>query len=146
MVGGCILRIKEHDEKPIRYDNVHGDWINLQYVTEAKLNTTSSTEAELVGAYDAMSQIIWTRNFLMAQNFKVSHNILLQENKSDMLLEKNGTASSSKNTWHDNVRYFFIKHRIASGEVELQYCPTEEMIGDFFTKPLQEKNSLYSER
>jgi hypothetical protein len=36
-----------------------------------------------------------------------------------------------------NVRYYFIKDRIDSGEVCLEHCPTAEMIADFFTKPLQ---------
>jgi len=32
-----------------------------------KLNTKSSTEAELVGIDDAMGQVLWTRHFLAAQ-------------------------------------------------------------------------------
>ena len=51
--------------------------------------------------------------------------------------EKNGRASSSKRTRHINIRYFFVTDKIKSGEVAVQYCPTDEMISDFFTKPLQ---------
>jgi hypothetical protein len=54
-----------------------------------------------------------------------------------MQLEKNGRASSGKRTRHINIRYFFIKDRVASGEIKLEWCPTKEMIGDFFTKALQ---------
>ena len=32
-----------------------------------------------------------------------------------------------------------MKDRIVNGEIEVVYCPTDEMIGDFFTKPLQWK-------
>jgi hypothetical protein len=53
-----------------------------------KLSTTSSTDSELVGAYNVMSQVMWTQYFLLAQNVKVSHNILLQDNKSAILPEK----------------------------------------------------------
>jgi hypothetical protein len=35
------------------------------------INTKSSTEAELVGVDDGMPLMIWTRNFLQAQGFKV---------------------------------------------------------------------------
>jgi hypothetical protein len=35
------------------------------------------------------------------------------------------------------VRYFFITDRIASKDVSVEYCPTGDMIADFFTKPLQ---------
>jgi hypothetical protein len=36
-----------------------------------------------------------------------------------------------------NIRYFFIADRAKNGELRIEYCPTEKMIGDFFTKPLQ---------
>ena len=36
-----------------------------------------------------------------------------------------------------NVRYFFITDREKKGEVKLDYCPTDSMVADFFTKPLQ---------
>ena len=35
------------------------------------------------------------------------------------------------------MRYFFIADRIKAKQVRIEYCPTEHMIGDFFTKPLQ---------
>ena len=35
--------------------------------TRQKLNTKSSTEAELVGVDDVMPQVMWTRYFLEAQ-------------------------------------------------------------------------------
>jgi hypothetical protein len=41
-----------------------------------------------------------------------------------MKLEENGNSSSGKCT-----RYFDIKYTI-------KYCPTEEMVADFMTKPL----------
>jgi hypothetical protein len=54
-------------------------------------------------------------------------------------LEKNGAASSSKRTKHLNIRFFFITDRIRNKELSVEYCPTGEMIADYFTKPLQGK-------
>ena len=54
-----------------------------------------------------------------------------------MLLEKNGRGSSGKRTRHINIRHFFVADRIASKEVKVEYCPTGDMLADFFTKPLQ---------
>jgi hypothetical protein len=54
-----------------------------------------------------------------------------------MLLERNGRRSSSKRTCHINIRYYFVTDRIEANEVTVEYCPTGEMMGDFFTKPLQ---------
>ena len=105
--------------------------------TKQKINTKSSTECELVGGDDFMPAICWTRYFVDAQAYHVVDNIMFQDNKSSILLEKNGKASSSKRTKHINVRYFFITDRIAKGELSVTWCPTGDMIGDFMTKPLQ---------
>jgi len=105
--------------------------------TKLKLNTRSSTESELVGVDDLMPSILWTHQFLKAQGYDVNENILYQDNKSSILLEKNGRASSSKRTRHIAIRYFFVTDRIAKGELSIEWCPTAEMIADFMTKPLQ---------
>ena len=55
---------------------------------------------------------------------------------STMLLANNGRASSSKRTRHINIRYFFITDRIGRREIAIKYCPTDDMIADFYTKPL----------
>jgi hypothetical protein len=102
-----------------------------------RLNTKSSTEAELVGVDDVMPQVLWTRYFLEAQGYGVRDSKIYQDNQSAMLMEKNGKASSGKRTRHINIRYFFVADRVQSGEVSIEYCPTGEMLGDFFTKPLQ---------
>jgi hypothetical protein len=105
--------------------------------TRQKLNTKSSTEAELVGVDDRMPQILWTRYFLEAQGYEVRENKIYQDNQSAMLLENNGRGSSSQRTRHINIRYFFVTDRIKANEVSVEYCLTAEMNGDLFTKPLQ---------
>ncbi len=107
-----------------------------------KLNTTSSTESELVGTFDVMPDILWTNYFLKAQGYGVKDTIIYQDNKSAILLEKNGKMSSTKCTKHINVRYFFIKDRYDNKEIDIKYCPTDELIADFFTKPLQGKKFI----
>jgi hypothetical protein len=102
-----------------------------------KLVARSSTESELIGVHDAMPQVIWTSHFLKAQGQTVVENVVYQDNKSSLLLEKNGRQSCGKRTRHIDIRYFFIKDRVSQGEVCLEYCPTEDMLADFFTKPLQ---------
>jgi hypothetical protein len=105
--------------------------------TKQKLNTRSSTESELVGVDDMMPSILWTQYFLKLQGYHVNDNVIFQDNKSTMLLERNGKASCSKRTKHINVRYFFITDRISKGEVRVKWCPTKDMVADFLTKPLQ---------
>jgi len=109
----------------------------LSSSSKQKLNTKSSTESELVGAHDGLGLILWSRHFIEAQGYTVDHNILYQDNQSTMLMQRNGRASSTKRTKHIHARYFFIKDKIDSGEIEVLYCPTKEMRADVNTKPLQ---------
>ena len=102
-----------------------------------KLNTKSSTEAELVAIDDAMGQILWTRHYLDVQGIHVPTTTIHQDNKSTILLAENGSTSSGKRTRHLDVRYYFVTDKIKNGEVKIEYCPTKDMLGDFFTKPLQ---------
>ena len=102
-----------------------------------KLNSRSSTEAELIGADDAATMILWTKLFMEEQGYPIERNILYQDNKSAILLETNGRTSAGKRSRALNIRYFFLTDQVEKGNVEIQYCPTDEMLGDFMTKPLQ---------
>ena len=102
-----------------------------------KLNVKSSTEGELVGTDDVLPQVLWTNYFLEAQGFKTNGTVMYQDNLSTIQMLKNGKASSTKRTKHINIRYYFITDRIQNGELTIEHCPTERMVADFFTKPLQ---------
>jgi hypothetical protein len=102
-----------------------------------KLNTRSSTESEIVAVDDMMPTVLWARQFLDEQAHAVKDNLVYQDNQAAILLEKNGRASSSKRTKHINTRYFFITDRMTKKELSVAWCPTEDMTGDFWTKPLQ---------
>jgi hypothetical protein len=51
-------------------------------------------------------------------------------------METNGKKSSGKRTRALNIRYFFLTDQAVKGNVTIVYCPTDDMIGDFHTKPL----------
>ena len=93
--------------------------------------------AELIGVHDVLPQMLWTLRFLQGQGVKVNGTILYQDNKSAILLEKNGQGSSSRRTRHIQLRYYFVKEHVDNGTIRIEYCPTKEMRGDYFTKPLQ---------
>jgi hypothetical protein len=84
-----------------------------------------------------MPAICWTRYFMKAQCYGVKDNVLFQDNKSSILLEKNGKASSSKRTKHIPIRYLFITDRVSKEELSVVWCPTGDMIGDYATNSLQ---------
>ena len=65
-----------------------------------KLNTNSSTEADLVGVDDVMNQVIWTWYFLKEQGYIIHYYVIYQDNQSAIRLDKNSRQSSSKMTRH----------------------------------------------
>ena len=105
--------------------------------TKQKNNTKSSTKAELVGIDDILPQVLWTNYFIRAQGWQTNQTVVYQDNKSAILLENNGKLSSSIRTKHINVRYFFVKDCINRNELKIEFCGTEDMMADFYTKPLQ---------
>ena len=108
----------------------------VQY-SKQKLNTKSSTEDDLVGLNDVLTQLIWTRYFLKEQEYIIHGNVIYQDNQSAIVLEKNGRRSISKRTRHINIRYYFITDRILKQEASVEFFPTLDMIGYYFTKALQ---------
>ena len=102
-----------------------------------KLNTDSSTIAELVGVHDYLPKVLWTPLFMSAQGYAVESNEVHQDNKSAILLEENGKRSSGKRTRAVNIRYFMITDQVEKGKVKVVYCPTDQMVADFMTKGLQ---------
>ena len=110
-----------------------------------KLVARSSTESEVIGVYDNIPQMIWTFNYMEAQGHQMESIVLYQDNMSAILLETNGRASSSKRTRHMNIRYFHIKD-LTEGpnkRIIIKHCPTDRMLGDFFTKPVQGNQFRY---
>eukprot|EP00980_Cylindrotheca_fusiformis_P024000 scaffold11319_cov78-Cylindrotheca_fusiformis.AAC.5 len=92
-----------------------------------KLNSTrSSTEAELVGVDDYATNILWTKKlFLEEQGYPVERNVLQHQPGQQV-------CNPARGEWA--ARRALVKKGNMSIE---QYCPTDEMIADYMTKPLQ---------
>ena len=112
-------------------------WYTISTSIKQKIHTKSSTETELIAAYDLMLHILWTNYFLNWQGNNAKDTIFYQDNKSAILLNKNGKKSSSKRTKHIAIRYYFITDRVKADELNIRYCPTGDMVADYFKKPLQ---------
>ena len=65
-----------------------------------KLNTGSSTEAELVSIADILGVMMWCKYFIEAQGYAIKNNILYQDNNSTILLANNGRMRAGKNSNH----------------------------------------------
>lgn len=100
-----------------------------------KINSKSSSEAELIGLSDSTNQIVWVREFLIGQGYKVGPAIVYEDNQSAIAMVKNG-KSQSERTRHIAVRFYFIADRVANKEIKIEYMETGKMIADILTKPI----------
>jgi hypothetical protein len=115
--------------------------------SKQKINTKSSTKAELVGVDDTMNFVVWILLFMGEQMKTVlkesalskfmHETVILQDNTSTIQLEKNGKQSSTQQTRHINIQYFYVTSKVKNGDVRIVYCPTKEMDSDYLTKPLR---------
>lgn len=104
--------------------------------SKQKLVAKSSTEAELIGLSDGLPHVLWTKNFLQSQGYETGPAIVHQDNKSTITLAEKGRSTSNR-TRHVSIRYFFVKDRIESKDINVIHTGTEKMVADFFSKPLQ---------
>ena len=102
-----------------------------------KMNVGSSTESELVSIADVLGMILWCKYFVEAQGYTIESNLLYQDNKSTILLAKNGRISAGKNSKHIKNRFFLITHKVAKDDVKIRHMGTNSIWADVNTKPLQ---------
>ena len=109
----------------------------LSTSSKQKLNTRSSTEAEIVAVDEGITKPLWMRNLLLHQGHSVDDCILFQDNQASMRLEKNGFVSAGKQTKHFEIRFWFTTDLVKRGILSIEHCPTLDMVADVLTKPLQ---------
>ena len=71
------------------------------------------------------------------QGYDVQDVLVHQDNESAILLETNGRKSAGKSSRHIKIKYFLVAGSIKANEMRVLHCPIEDMIADFYTKPLQ---------
>ena len=54
---------------------------------------------------------------------------------NSMKYELNSKTSLGKQTRHFNIKYLHITDLINRKETSIDYCPTEEMIGNYMSNP-----------
>ena len=147
-----VLTLRSNDDRTVRW------WIDASYAVhedmkghtgatrigvlysgswKQKLVAQSSTESELIGMHDVLPQVLRTKQFLEEQGRLDTTTVVYQDNTSSILLERNGRSSSTKRTKHMLICYFYVTEQVQNKTIHVAHCPTEEMVTDFFTKPLQ---------
>jgi len=96
---------------------------------------TSSSEAEYISTWEAACEIVWLCRLL--QDLGISQaevTSLFIDIQSTIKLAKNPVFHSK--TKHVDTKYHYIRSLIDKDVLKPVYCPSEDMISDFFMKPL----------
>ena len=99
------------------------------------ITADSSTVAELIAAHSVTKELQWCMNMLTELGFTLSSTpLLLQDNMSTIkIFNQQGNKGKTK---HISLRYNIVRELCSNGTIDIQYCPTEDMIADILTKAL----------
>jgi ABC-type nitrate/sulfonate/bicarbonate transport system substrate-binding protein len=95
-----------------------------------------------VSGSDFASPVLAYQEFLVAQGELAGPATIYQDNQSTIAMLQNGESKSDR-TRHIKIRYFWTKERVDNGDLEIIYLPTEEMVADILTKPIQGDQFLH---
>ena len=129
--GGCVDDMKSTSGYTFSLGSGMFSWSSKKQESVAQ----SSAETEYVSAATATSQAIWLRRILedIGEKQEKAAEILC-DNKSAIAMAKNPVYHSR--TRHIAIKHHFIRKTIEEGEVELNFCMSEEQIFNIFTKAL----------
>ena len=95
----------------------------------------SSMEAEYVALSEACQELAWLRRLL--NDFgEIQHEATLINVDNQSCISFVNTERLSRRSKHIETRERYVRELCNKNEVHLQYCPTDSMLADIFTKPL----------
>ena len=95
----------------------------------------STAEAEYMSATQATKEALWLKQLLNELGLTQFQPVLLRsDNQGCIALTKNPAYHSR--TKHIDIRHHFIRDSVEVGDIELQYCATNDMVADVLTKAL----------
>ncbi|SCV69638.1 BQ2448_2661 [Microbotryum intermedium] len=103
---------------------------------QQSLVATSTTEAEILSASSATREAIWLRRLVGDVGIPQSGPTVIQEDNAACIQIAKDPVDHVR-TKHFDIAHLFVRERVASGEVELEYCPTHVNAADLMTKGLE---------
>jgi hypothetical protein len=147
--AGCLDTRRSTTGMVLKFGGSIIDWSSKRQTTVA----LSSCEAEYMAVSDAARSILWAKNILGELRFigcdsqesnphphhysaslLVSTPHLINDNKSAIAMATNDVHHQRSK--HIDLRYHFVRERIADGTLTLDWCSTQDQIADCLTKSL----------
>ena len=100
--------------------------------------TSSTCESEFTALYSALPYIIETLNFITEITREEISCSIYEDNTSVISIIKNGVGVNGS-TKHMNHKIHYVKETLQNHKIGISYLPTNRMVADILTKPLQGK-------
>ena len=130
--GGDVIDRKSNTGYCIKFMGSTITWTSRKQ----SLVTLSSTEAEYVALSEAMKETLWLRRLMKDFNQDIPQSITVFEDNQNCIRLLRDQRSMSR-TKHIDIKYNFVRDLYQSKDIDIQYCPSEHMIADLLTKPLE---------
>ena len=103
-------------------------WMNKKQAIVA----LSTSEAEYVALSSATQEAVWLRRLRVdLRTAPKEPTVLMEDNQGVIAIARNPIR-----TKHIDIRYHYVREALQEGTIDLFYCPKEEMVADWLTKPL----------
>lgn len=113
---------------------VYGSPVNWTCKKQSCVSLASS-EAEYVSLAEACTEAVWLSNVLKGFNLPMEPPIVIREDNQSSIRMAEQLRPSNRSK-HIDVKYHYIRELVQTGQIKLEYCPTESMLAAMLTKPL----------
>ncbi|GMF29881.1 unnamed protein product [Phytophthora fragariaefolia] len=110
--------------------------------TFQKTVALSSTKAEYMALSECVKGVVWMRLLLKDLGSEQTDGTVIYEGSQSVMALANNVGYQSR-TKHIDIRYHFIREKVATGEVKLKYVGSKNQLADFQTKGLSTKTLRY---
>jgi hypothetical protein len=108
----------------------------ITWGSKKQLSTSlSTTESEYTCLADAAREAIWLHNLYRELGMEIRKPIMIYGDNQGALAIANN-PQYHKRTKHFDIKNHFIREKIRDRSITIEYCPTQDMTADMFTKPL----------
>ncbi len=96
----------------------------------------STTEAEFISAVSAGQEILWLRHLFQELGYPIKGpSTLYIDNMSALSVARNPEHHGRMK--HLDLKFFWLRQAVQDSKLRLEYIPTEFMLADLLTKPLE---------
>ena len=89
---------------------------------------------------DTTQEAIWLQNLHREIGVEIAPTQIYGDNQSVLVIVKN--PQYHKCTKHFDIKHHYIQEKVNNQTIILNYCPTEDMTANIFTKPLAKAKFL----